>query len=201
MGHLTIATELQQFLCAANWMRQSIPEFVKLAAPLYATLDRAADAIKSRRKTKLMRVLFSESEWSSVEDTAFEGVKRALVEMVPLAHPSTQSELCLYTDTSQDFWGAVLTQLEPDELRLPLSEQNHKPFAFLSGRFVEVNSRWATIEKEAFAIVESIPRLEYLLRWPAGFRLYTDHRNLVYIFSPSTSNGVVVRYQADKFQR
>jgi len=54
--------ELQQFLCAANWMRQSIPEFTRLTAPLYAALDRAATAAGSRKKTKLERIQLAETD-------------------------------------------------------------------------------------------------------------------------------------------
>lgn len=42
--------------------------------------------------------------------------EKALVSMVPLAHPDPTAELCLYTDASQGFWGAVLTQPDPMEL-------------------------------------------------------------------------------------
>ncbi|GMF60887.1 unnamed protein product [Phytophthora fragariaefolia] len=61
--------------------------------------------------------------------------------------------------------------------------------------------RWPTIEKEAYAIVESVKRLEYLLLRPGGFHLFTDHRNLVYIFNPNATDGSMQRYQADKLQR
>ncbi|GMF43082.1 unnamed protein product [Phytophthora fragariaefolia] len=81
------------------------------------------------------------------------------------------------------------------------SETDSRTFGFLSGRFVGASSRWSTIEKEAFAIVESTRRLEYLLLRPAGFRLYTDHRNLVYIFNPYATDGAMARYRADKLQR
>ncbi|GMF23670.1 unnamed protein product [Phytophthora fragariaefolia] len=52
-----------------------------------------------------------------------------------------------------------------------------------------------------YAIVEATIRLEYLLLRSRGFRLYTDHRNLVYIFNPYATDGTMARYQADKFQR
>ncbi|POM61080.1 putative retroelement, partial [Phytophthora palmivora] len=107
----------------------------------------------------------------------------------------------LFCDASQDFWGAVCAQLPESELSKPREEQNHRLLAFLSGRFVNAQSRWPTIEKEAYAIVESVKRLEYLLLRPKGFHLFTDHRNLVYIFDPYATDTGMQRYQADKLQR
>ncbi|GMF48372.1 unnamed protein product [Phytophthora fragariaefolia] len=132
---------------------------------------------------------------------AFENIRGALLRMVPLAHPIPTAEVALYTDASQEFWGAMVSQLEPLEVSRPLDDQHHQPLAFLSGRFVGVAARWPTIEKEAFAIVKATRRLEYLLLRPKGFRLYMDHRNLVYIFDPYATDGAMARYQADKLQR
>lgn len=195
------AGELQQFVCAANWMRQSIPEYSRLSAALYEALERAATVAGSRKQKHLSKVRLDEIGWTTKELSSFDAVREALLRMVPLAHPNQTAEVCLYTDASQDFWGAVVTQLPAAEVDLPLLEQNHQPLAFLSGRFVGASSRWSTIEKEAFAIVEAVRRLEYLLLRPAGFRLYTDHRNLVYMFNPYATDGAMARYRADKLQR
>jgi hypothetical protein len=39
---------------------------------------------------------------------------------------------------------------------------------------------------KAYAIVETCKRLEYLLLRERGFHLFTDHRNLQYIFNPTS---------------
>ncbi|KAG3254332.1 hypothetical protein PI124_g1146 [Phytophthora idaei] len=116
------AGELQQFLCAANRMRRRIPEYTRTAATLYEALERAAKVAGSRKKNKHARARFSDASWSDKEIASFEDVHRALLGMVPLAHPKPTADLCLYTHASQDFWGAVVTQLEPDEVSLPLEE-------------------------------------------------------------------------------
>ncbi|KAE9083679.1 hypothetical protein PF006_g26638 [Phytophthora fragariae] len=195
------AGDLQQFLCAMNWMRQSIPEYNRLTAGLYAVLEEAMKTAGSRKKVKLAKFPLDQISWGDPQLADLAAVKAALLKMVPLAHPSPTAAVCLYTDASQDSWGAVATQLEPGEVQLPLEQQHHHPLAFLSGRFVGTSSRWPTIEKEAYAIVEATRRLEYLLLRPGGFRLYTDHRNLVYIFAPYGPDTAMARYQADKLQR
>ncbi|KAE9356250.1 hypothetical protein PF008_g3693 [Phytophthora fragariae] len=186
--------DLQQFLCAANWMRQSIPEYTRISAVLYDALERAAKVSGSRKKTMLAKVNLVDAAWGAQKTAGFEDVRQALLRMAPLAHSSPSSEVCFYSDASQD------TQLEPNEVQLPLEEQHHRPLALLSGRFVGAAARWPTIEKEAFAIIESTRRLEYLLLRPKGYRLFTDHRNLVYIFDPFATDSAMARYQADKLQ-
>lgn len=53
-------------------------------------------------------------------------------------------------------------------------EMQHTPLAFVTGLFTKSDSRWATLDKEAFAIVETFRRLEWL---PSlGSVVCTDHR-------------------------
>jgi len=189
------AGELQQFVCAANWMRQSIPDYSRISDALYKVLERAAKVAGSRKKIHLTKVLLEDVAWGDTEIASFDGVRAALLKMVPLSHPSPTTDVCVYTDASKDFWGAAVTQLPAGDAQLPLDEQRHRPLAFLSGRFVGAASRWSTIEKEAFVIVEATRRCEYLLMRPGGFRLY------IYIFNPYATDGAMDRYQADKLQR
>jgi hypothetical protein len=44
-----------------------------------------------------------------------------------------------------------------------VDEQNHQPLAFLSGAFKSASLRRSTTEKEAYAIVASCKRQDYLL--------------------------------------
>lgn len=101
---------------------------------------------------------------------------------IRLAHPKDDRVVCVFTDASLDHWGAAVTQVPPEYVDLPLDQQHHEPLAFLSGPFEGAASSWPVIEKEAFAIVETCKRLHYLLLRPNGFRIFTDHRNLRYIF-------------------
>ena len=53
---------------------------------------------------------------------------------------------------------------------------SHEPLAFLSGSFKGSQLRWVTVDKEGFAIVSTFRRL-------GGVHIFTDHRNLTYIFN------------------
>lgn len=195
------AGELQQFLCAVNWMRNNIPEYNALTARLYEILEAAATVAQSRKKARLHRVLLDSVGWTSEHDTALANIKQALLRMVTLAHPKADWEVCLFADASQTHFGSVVTQIPPEDVGLPLDQQRHQPLAFMSGSFTGAMARWSTIDKEAFAIVASCKRFLYLLLRPRGFRIFTDHRNLQYIFDPLAVNSALGRHQVDRLQR
>ncbi|GMF50263.1 unnamed protein product [Phytophthora fragariaefolia] len=88
-----------------------------------------------------------------------------------------------------------------EDVGLPVHEQRHHPLAFLSGSFTGGMLRWSTIDKDVYAIVISCKRLLYLLLRPRGFRIFTDHRNLQYVFDPLAVNSSLGRHQVDRLQR
>ena len=104
-----------------------------------------------------------------------------LCSAVTLAHPDPAKDMCVFTDASQSHWGSVITQCEPGALSLPLGEQQHEPLIFLSGAFKGSSLKWPIIDKEAFAIVNTLDRCEYLLQRERGIHIFTDHRNLIYL--------------------
>jgi len=90
----------------------------------------------------------------------------------------------MFPDASECHWGSFVTQVPDAEMdqNLPVEDMTHEPLAFLSGTFKGSQMRWATIDKEGFAIVSTFRRLEHFL-WN-GVHIFTDHRNLAYIFDP-----------------
>lgn len=56
--------------------------------------------------------------------------------------------------------------------------------AVLSGRFNWTQSGWSVFRKEAYSIISSCDHISWLLENLAGFDLYIDHSNLVFIFNP-----------------
>ena len=67
----------------------------------------------------------------------------------------------------------------------PSPGMQHAPLAFVSRSFTNSNLRWATLVKEAFALVGTVRRLEWLLC--SGPVICTDHRNLMYILNLQTA--------------
>ena len=67
-------------------------------------------------------------------------------------------------------------------------EWTHEPLAFGSGVFKGSENNWSTIEQEAYAIVKATDKYRYLLDGPKPFLLFTDHKNLIYIFGGANEN-------------
>ena len=193
--------DLQQFVCAFNWMRTSIPSFSELVSPLHELLEAVYVRSGKRTKTAAARISLHEVGWSADHLRVFESCQTALANATTLAHPSPDKRVCLYTDASQDFWSAIATQVPPSDLNLSPKVQRHEPLAFLSGRFTGAMSRWPIIEKEAYAIIASCNRLEWLLQRSDGFSLFTDHHNLLYVFNPNGTHGSHSAHSAAKLIR
>jgi len=57
------------------------------------------------------------------------------------------------------------------------------------------------IEKEAFPTVEAVEILRHLLLRDEGFSLFTDHRNLIYVFDPILRDNDFKKQALDKLCR
>ncbi|KAF0717916.1 Aste57867_2018 [Aphanomyces stellatus] len=184
--------DLQQYVCAINWMRMSIPGYNVLVQPLTELLKRVFAASGGKRnKYAAATILLEDVRWTSVHDDCLAKTKAVLGNVVELCHPDPQQRLCVFADASESHWGAVITQVPPDQQHRLLDAQNHQPLMFLSGTFTGAAGRWAIVEKEAHAIVETLARADYLLHPAAGFNLYTDHRNLKYVIHDIPGEAIV----------
>ena len=197
------AAQLQQFLASCNWVRNFIPAYAQLIAPLQDLLNTALSKAKRRNARTARKVSLSEAGWRTEHDESFHALKEALVNAVRNAHPREDRVLCLFPDASYEFWGSILTQVPKEDItgNKPIHEWDHEPLAFLSGVFRGAQLRWGVPDKEGFAIKESCARLSHLLVRRGGFRMFTDHRNLRYIFNPVGVVSQVSKPQADRLER
>ena len=179
------AAQLRSYIASANWLRAAIPRFAQRIEPLQQLVTVAMQHATSAKQAAAKRVLLADVGWSDEHQRAFNDIQNAITNHVTLAYPDPSMRMCVFTDASDGHWAGVVTQTAPTELDKPPGKQKHYPLAFVSGRFSGAAERWPTVEKEGFAIKETITRCAHLLLSPDGFELYTDHRNLVYIFSPS----------------
>ena len=102
-----------------------------------------------------------------------------------MAAPRTDRPYKLYTDACDYAVGAILVQ-EDDT-------GTERVFQYLSHSLSSVQRRWATIEKEAYAVVYAISKLRpYLYR--AEFTVYTDHKPLTSLFTKEMQNTKIQRW-------
>ena len=194
-----LASELQQFLCATNWMRNSIPAYAQRIAPLHQLLENCCKKAGKRTKQAL-RKLDLTSSWGTNHDAAFHDIKTQLAASVKLAHPRSDRQLCLFTDASDTHWAAVLTQVPAQDRVKDLENQAHEPLCFLSGVFSGSSANWSVPEKEGYAIVEAMCRLDFLVIG-REVTIFTDHANLVYLYDPLGRNPGMARHTTSKLMR
>ena len=111
--------------------------------------------------------------------------------------------MCLFTDASADHWSGMLTQVPRDQYQATTDVQQwlHEPLGFVGGTFRGSTRNWAIPDKEGYAIRESCAKFAHLLIRDGGFVIFTDHRNLVYIFYPRGRVPSMSKPQADRLER
>jgi hypothetical protein len=141
------AANLQKFLCGANWIRSSIPEYAMEVAPLQEQMGEIMRSIDSAKSSKLTSVQLKEI-WMEEHFKCFERMKHIIAHSVTVAHPKNGYKECLFTDASDFHRGFIVTQMPKGDLDVLV--QRHEPLAFLSGTFNRSQKHWSVIEKEAF---------------------------------------------------
>ncbi|OWZ09301.1 hypothetical protein PHMEG_00018016, partial [Phytophthora megakarya] len=189
----TIAA-LQQFVCAANWLRSSLPDYARKDAPLTAKLNEHLTAVSRRNRNALQAGI----DWTDRERAAFKEVCRLIASSAPQHFPSDDSDIVVLTDASHGGWGLIVSQVKHRNEKLPVHEQDHELLICKGGLFKGSSLNWSIVEKEAYPLVKACTDLEYLLQRKKGLRMYTDHANLMYIFNPAME---IKRHVRDKLQR
>ncbi len=160
--------ELRSFLGLVNYFRDHVSRHSTVVGPMYDVLQQVGT---HRHLT-----------WSPAAETAFRTIK-ALIEKCPtLFFVDETAPITLQTDASDYGLGGYLYQTVDGQ---------QQPIVFISKAFSKAQLRWSTFEKEAYAIIFCIRKLDYLLR-DIHFTLQTDHRNLMFL--KEESNPKVVRW-------
>lgn len=93
----------------------------------------------------------------------------------------------LYTDASNDCIGTCLTLPCDEYLGSDPYVRNEKPIYCLSYKLTGTQTRWSTIEKEAFAIHFTLQKLDHSLH-NADLIIRTDHKPLKYLLDSPMQN-------------
>ena len=153
--------EVRSFIVMCSYYRRFIPNFSAKAKLL----------IKLTRK-------FAKFEWNKECQAAFDHLKECLTTSPLLSYPDTSKPYILYTDVSDDCIGACLCQPH---------EEGEKPIYYLSHKLTACQSKWPTIEKEAYAIFYALQKLDQYLH-ESEFVIRTGHKSLNYIMESPIQN-------------
>lgn len=151
----TSVAKLRSFMGFANYFRPFVAKFALLAKPL----------------TRLCspKVKF---QWSDEQDRAFRALKQAIIDAPVLAYLDYSREVVLRTDASMEGVGAVLLQRDDGG--------RERPICYVSQAFAPAQTRWSTLEQEAYAVYFAVTTLSHYLQG-TPFVVETDHKNLLFV--------------------
>lgn len=118
--------QLQQLLCAANWMRTAIPDFSRITFALHQLKEASYKQANFRKKATVSNISLHD-KWSAEHTEPFEKIKAQLATSTELAHPKPDCQLCLFVHASETHWSADLTQSPLAQICMPIESKftNH----------------------------------------------------------------------------
>ena len=125
----TTIRHLQTFLGMVNFYRRFMPQAARVLKPL-------TDVLKGRARSQIT--------WTEEMTTAFNLGKKAITEVVELAHPSSTADLSLAVDASDSHICALLQQHN--------SSSNTRPLAFFSVKLDNAQQKYSAFDRELLAI-------------------------------------------------
>ena len=156
-------------------------------------------------KRRIKRVAYnraiSAGQWTSEFIGVWDAAQDLVAHDVALSHPKPGWLVLMFPDASDEHWGSFLTQVPPEELDrgVPVEDMTHEPLGFVNVTLKGPEQRWDTMDTKGFPMVSAFKRLEYHL-WN-GEHIYTNHRNLVYIFDPESCVSSVAKTTAQRLDQ
>jgi RNase H-like domain found in reverse transcriptase len=145
-------------------------------APLQAALAKLFEG-KSRRTNKAAAAVSLLHLWGPEEKAALKDLQAAIMESMTLEFPDPDKRIRVLTDASDRFYAGLVTQIDEEQLDLPMEEQDHQPQVFLSGEFKGAQIRWKVPDKEGFAIFNTVNKVGYLYLIHNEFSILPAHLN------------------------
>ena len=165
--------QIRTFLGLAGYYRRFVKDFAQIAHPLTNLTRKNVDWT-----------------WGDSESNAFEVLKRKLTSSPILQYPDVSKGYVLHTDASEYGIGAVLSQVQDIGEGIPLREV---VIAYTSKQLLERERKWATVEKETYAIVHAVKVFRTYI-YGQQITVYSDHKPLEWLMSKNALCGRLSRW-------
>ena len=131
--------------------------------------------------------------------TAWEGFKRNMATIIMYSARNPEWSLHSVSDASDTAWESAVFQVKKSERYLALGEMTSvQLLAVHSGVFRGSQAHWATVDKEAYGLVQSFMLNKSLLSTGTDelpVVIHTDHRNLLFLLKGDNGEGVTATKQ------
>jgi len=171
MKRPTTGKQLQALLGFASYLRDYIPKYSTIAAPL--------EAIKN---TKVLITV-----WSEVHENAFVLLKNVLSSSAVLSTPKFDKPFLVATDSSQYGNGAVLYQEIDGKVRY---------VQFFAKALNKSQINYPATKRELLAIVQALKQFRYYLHG-RHFDLFTDHKALTFLFTSKDPSYMMLNWMEE----
>nr|XP_042908182.1 uncharacterized protein LOC122271326 [Parasteatoda tepidariorum] len=161
---------LKSALGLFNYYRNYIKNYAEIAKPL-----------TDLTKKKVPELI----PWTDIEELSFQKLKKKLSEAPSLYTPDPKKPYVIQCDASSYGVGACLSQRDDNGQLCPIS--------FASQKLNKVQQNWATIEREAYAVVWSIKKFENYV-FGANIDIITDHNPLIFLQKSAPQSAKLQRW-------
>ena len=159
---------LRSFLGLASYYRRFIPQFSKIAGPLFNLTKKNS--------------LFA---WTSLCQETFDRLRKLLTSALVLVYPDFRVPFILETDASISGLGAVLAQKQADGLV--------RPIAYASRTLQDHEKRYGITELEGLGVVWAVKHFRPYL-YGHHCDIYTDHEALKSLLNTPQPSGKLARW-------
>lgn len=174
----TTGKQLKSFLGMVSYYSKFIKNFSNITAPLYSLTS--------------PKINF---EWTREHTCIFDQLKSVMTSSPILQTPNFNKPFYLHVDASGTGFGGVLMQQHQSSLATPPPPLHHlMPIAYYSGYFKGAQTRWATIEKELYAIIAALLHFKPYLEGNQHVIIYTDHNPLIFLDRAKLKNNKLLRW-------
>ena len=162
--------DVQKFLGLANYYRQFVKDFAKIAKPLHQLV----------RKDEKWR-------WEKEQEEAFTKLKEIFTMKPVLAAPDLDKEMRVEADASDYATGGVLLVKGEDG--------KWRPVAFISKSLNDTERNYEIHDKEMLAVIRCLEAWRHFLEGArTKFKIWTDHKNLEYFMTNQKLNRRQARW-------
>src|SRR4051794_7499904 len=160
--------ELQSAMGLFGYYRSYVPNFSKLAAPLYRLFKKGTPY-----------------QWDEYCQAAYGQLKQAMSKAPVLMKPNFNKPFRVYTDASAQGLGAILAQLD--------DEGKERVIYFASRGTTKSEKSYGATKLEALAIIWACELFRHYLLGQ-HFDLYTDHNALKWLLNMKTPGSLFQRW-------